>query len=683
MSLEYIQSIEDVLQNYPERVDSLFQSLDLTRGGFSQINKNWKEGEKIRACENLLEYYSTNYDESWIDFETQWEGWDHNRELDDIHQDIFTFQNVRDKIPRKKNGHLNWRYLGPNHDREFGFFLNRQHYLRILVDEYLKDHEEKYAEQFDHLLQDWLITNPVPWRKKHNVVWRTLEASLRIMWVWTFTFFGFLKASQFTPATRLLMLSSIPKHAEYIKKYYVNSGNIRVMELNSLTTIGAVWPQFKNATQWVQHGIEKLKPELLSEQVYPDGVQKELTSHYHMVAMKNFEHAMNMAEKKGVKIPKEYKNKVEKMWNYYAYTTRPNGLGLLNNDADLDDHREDILKAADRFGKDDWKYIVSNGEKGKIPELSSFISPWAGHLISRESYKQNAQWGFFDFGPLGTGHIHKDKLHVSISAYGKDIVVDSGRYRYINDKWRKKYFKATRAHNTILIDHAGQTKFKDQNERPIPHNQYEINEKFDFGLGFFDKGYKRGIISRLFNKAYHIRAYSYVRGNFWIILDKVFFRNFSIFKNKATIQALWHFHPDYHPIIDDGIVQLNTQDNKNLTIVPIVLDAHQWQVKKIRGQEYPSIQGWWSKEYNLKVPATCIEFDTKASRSNIFGWLLIPFESSVPEVNINDFSVLDNSTNIRAVFKVNGQKFEMEFKMDYQKLKEKNQDGKYFSFQQK
>src|SRR6056297_2770730 len=109
MSLEYIQSIEDVLQNYPERVDSLFQSLDLTRGGFSQINKNWKEGEKIRACENLLEYYSTNYDESWIDFETQWEGWDHNRELDDIHQDIFTFQNVRDKIPRKKNGHLNWR----------------------------------------------------------------------------------------------------------------------------------------------------------------------------------------------------------------------------------------------------------------------------------------------------------------------------------------------------------------------------------------------------------------------------------------------------------------------------------------------------------------------------------------------------------------------------------------------
>ncbi|MCL7764477.1 heparinase II/III-family protein [Polaribacter sp. Z014] len=81
--------------------------------------------------------------------------------------------------------------------------------------------------------------------------------------------------------------------------------------------------------------------------------------------------------------------------------------------------------------------MATNGEKGTVPDGgNSFFYPWAGQLISRSSYDKEAHWSFFDVGPWGAGHEHSDKLHLSVSAYGKDLLVDSGRFAY-SGKWLK------------------------------------------------------------------------------------------------------------------------------------------------------------------------------------------------------------------------------------------------------
>ena len=94
------------------------------------------------------------------------------------------------------------------------------------------------------------------------------------------------------------------------------------------------------------------------------------------------------------------------------------------------DNRQLIMDGYKKYNNPEWLFITANGKKGIAPKQKSFFYPWAGQLISRSGYDKLAHWAFFDVGPWGSGHQHQDKLHLSISAYGYDFLVDSGRFAY-------------------------------------------------------------------------------------------------------------------------------------------------------------------------------------------------------------------------------------------------------------
>src|SRR5690606_15235854 len=92
------------------------------------------------------------------------------------------------------------------------------------------------------------------------------------------------------------------------------------------------------------------------------------------------------------------------------------------------------------------------------PGAPSVVYPWAGQLVMRSGYDVDAHWAFFDIGPWGTGHQHNDKLHLSVSAFGRDLLVDGGRFAYrgsLADKFRR-YAVGSASHNVVLIDGNGQ-----------------------------------------------------------------------------------------------------------------------------------------------------------------------------------------------------------------------------------
>ena len=62
----------------------------------------------------------------------------------------------------------------------------------------------------------------------------------------------------------------------------------------------------------------------------------------------------------------------------------------------------------------------------------------------------------FDCGELGFGaiaaHGHADALSFTLRAFGEDVLVDPGTYDYFTyPEWRR-YFRSTRAHNTVEVD---------------------------------------------------------------------------------------------------------------------------------------------------------------------------------------------------------------------------------------
>ncbi len=626
-----INSAEDVCTAYPEQIKSIFQNLNLGYPGLQEVKKAWEANNIPLACKNLLAYYGKS---ERIDNDLPQVSQKTNATADSVLQDIYTFQLVSDKVPHLADGHLNWDYMGPEKDIEWAWALNRHYPVNELLKAYSETGNLKYARYIDNFVKDWIISSwPYPGVKSGTAMWRGLEVSFRAK-VWSHVFYDLWNTKLISPATQLLILSSLPDHAHYARNFHAQ-GNWLTMEISGLATVASSWPEFKNSKSWMDYSIKTMVASM-KEQIYPDGVQTELTSSYHHVALSNFNLFANICKKNNVPLPEYYTKTLESMWNYLALTIRPDGYGLLNNDADLNNNRESVLKAAAEYNRPDWTYIASNGKSGTKPtDGPSWLFPYAGQLISRSGIDAQAQWSFFDIGPWGSGHQHNDKLHLSVAAYGRDLLVDGGRFAYRGETANKfrKYATGSFSHNVILVDGNGQAAGIPKVEVPLDKNLYVLSKDFDYGSGIFDK------FSGIEGRFSHTRSMVYVRGQFWVVADQL------KTDRPRNIETLWHWHPENQVQIEkSGIVSTNNESG-NLQIIPV--GASDWKVSRIKGQEKPTIQGWYSKVYNTYEPNPTTIYTRQLKSDDTFVWILWPSEGIAPEVQTQILSKDASSVKVR------------------------------------
>lgn len=607
-------SLETLCQNQPDRIVRLFEALDLTRPGLEKAKEAAEVKDWPNACQALLDYYRTSPWAAKFRIVAKPASAEHNPEADAILNDNYTLYSVTDKVPRRADGGLEWAYNGPTGDKEWGWGLNRHPWVGTLLDAYADTGNPGYINTLDKLLSDWVLSNPYPGQKSSTPQWRGLEVFFRAAEAWPRAFFGLQEAAELTPATKILILSSIPDHAHYNRHFHSDHGNWVTMEMRGLASAAGYWPEFKDANAWFDYAVGRMTPEL-TNQVYPDGAQKELSSCYHRVALYNFEKFMRLAEEMGKAVPAEYSACIERMCDYSAKTMNPFGYGLLNHDSDLESTRVEVLEEATRHTRPDWTYIATNGAEGVKPDgPPSTVFPWAGQFVMRSGWDSDAQWGFFETGPLGIGHWHYDKLHLSVAAYGRDILVDGGRFTYQGGPWRT-FFKSSASHNVVLVDGHGQKEYAKEAQEPMTDN-YAIAPEYDFVRGVYDAGF-----DNVEGAATHTRAVFYMRGGYWLVVDRI------STDQPRDITALWHFHPEC-TVISEGTSVVSTDDGKgNVRIVPSA--GTEWKLDLIRGQEQPDIQGWWSCDYNIKEPNTCAAYTTRIEGPVDTAWLIIPGKGSI------------------------------------------------------
>ena len=612
----------------------LLKHLDLDQKGLFGVKKAFERSNLTKACEMLLDYYRQGETAEFLRKERPMPSKGTDSEADSIVRNIFTFYKQTGNVPTGPDGHLDWTYDGPADDMEWAWALNRHHHLGILLNAYLNTGNPKYAKTIDRHIKDWVISSlPYPGEKSSTAMWRGLEVSFREK-RWARVYYGLMHSDAFTPAARLLLLSSIPEHAHYLRHFHAEHGNWLTMEMSGLAMVSAAWPEFDQSPSWLTYAKSEML-EGLKRQVYPDGAQAELTSSYHRVALSNFNAFVEICRDANEPVSDLFSKKLEQMWNYLAYTMRPNGYGLLNNDANHDYNRDRIIEAAKQYNRYDWRYISTNGDKGLRPEgLLSVLFPWAGHLITRSGYHEKAQWSFFDIGPWGIGHQHNDKLHISISAYGRDLLTDCGRFAYrgeIAEKFRP-YARSSFAHNVIIVDGQGQGPGSRRTDEPLAEKHYKITSEFDYAWSSFDR------YNEVEGEVVHTRALFYVRGEFWVVVDRI------TTDRPREIKALWHWHPDCKVSVSkEGNI---STDNKqgNLEIIPV--DKKNWNIAQVKGQEDPQPQGWYSKEYNEAEPAPASICSTEINGDTSFAWLLYPSEGQVDEPEVSVLSRDNNGVKV-------------------------------------
>ncbi|MFO7976366.1 MAG: alginate lyase family protein [Candidatus Hydrogenedentota bacterium] len=613
---EQIESVDQLCQVHPERVQRLFDALNLDYPGLEPVKEAAASENWPGACEALLTYYGEGDTASWLRAKRPEPGDGRVEAADAILDGIITAVATPAKVPKRPDGGLDWSYNGPDGDREWGWGLNRHFWAGTLLSAYQKTGNPVYVECYDRYVRDWILANPYPGKKTSAPQWRGLETFMRVNGSLSRGFYALQDVPEFTPVTRILILSTIPDHAHYLRHFHAVRGNWISMEMRGLATAAACWPEFKKSEDWLSYAFERMIPEV-EKQVYPDGAQKELTSHYHIVTVRSFDSFADIAHRAGRAVPAEFEAGIGRMYNYLAYTMRPTGYGLLNNDSNLDHTAPIVLRNAERFEHPDWTYIATNGEKGTVPEgLPSKAFPWAGQLVMRSGWERDAHWAFFDVGPLGIGHWHYDKLHLSVSAFGRDILVDSGRYIYKGGPWRA-YFVGSKSHNVILLDGCEPRDTVREVSEPMRGN-YAITPEFDYARGTF-----AGPYPGLEGAAEHTRAVLYVRDRYWIVVDAI------ATDRPRDVTALWHFHPDC-TVAAKGLSAASTDAEKGNVRVTPVSDLD-WRVSLVKGREKPEIQGWWSREYNHKTPSICAVYKAQIDGPAIFAWVIVPALDSVPK----------------------------------------------------
>jgi hypothetical protein len=613
-----ITSAEDLYESYPETVRSMLQQFDLEHPGMEKVKAAYGQDDLAEASRQLLDYYRQSEHAQEFRREMPKPTVRTVAEADTILQDVFTIQNVKGKVPYGEDGHRDWYYKGPNNDREWAWLSNRHSQILQVMEVFFETGNPKYAEYIDLFLRDFIIKSmPYPAVKSSTSVWRGLEVAARAK-VWTRVFYAFINSDQLSPATKLLILSSLPEHAHYNKNFH-GGNNWLTMEISALATVAAYFPEYQKSDAWMEYAIAQMTASM-QDQVYADGVQTELTSHYHNVSLRNFELFQEICQVAEKPLPDFYNQTLKDMYHYIAHAVRPSGFRILNNDGDRGSDREIILRGAEKFRQPDWAYIVTNGDEGEKPAVGpSYLFPWAGHLISRSGFDTDAHWSFFDIGPWGSGHQHNDKLHLSVAAYGRDLLVDAGRFAYTGEVAQKyrPYARGSAGHNVLLVDGKGQEAGPTHAEAPVSYQHYKITDTFDYATGAFER------FENVEGEVSHQRAVMYVRGEFWVVVDRL------ITDRPRQVDALWHWHPDNEVVRKRAAVQTDNPRG-NLAVVPV--SEQNFDIRFVEGQESPEIQGWYSPEYNLYEPNVASFYTAEINGTETIVWLLLPSEEKIPKV---------------------------------------------------
>jgi len=612
-------SVEWVCKYTPARVQLLFDSLSLDRPGLETVKLAVTRNDYPTACSALIDYYRNARTAAWIRRASIADTGAIDRDAEPILGDTMSFYNATAKLPRRASGGVDWLYNGPQHDPEWGWSLNDLYYFGTLIHGYLKTGRRAYVERVDADVRDWILSNPMPHGLTRTGPWRGIEVATRAQ-SWMNAFYRLQDCDAFSPAARILMLSSLVEHASYLQLFHRReAGNWAVTELDGLGTIGAAWPEFAAAPGWRKYALEKMGRQM-RDQVYPDGSMLELTVHYHRIATEHFDRFVQTFQEFGIPVPDSLIAGVHGMWNYLAYTTRPDGTSPENNDSDRRDMREKLVGAAREHGHPEWAYIASNGAQGTAPAAGpSVVFPWAGQAIMRSGWDAQAQWSFFDLGPSGTAHQHRDKLHLSIDAFGRPLLVDAGRLNYKRNDWRD-YFTGSSSHNVLLIDGRGQNGDCERATAPLSKNDYATGAAYDFARGVFDAGF-----DHVRGQAIHTRVVIYVHNEFWVVADRI------ETDRPRTVEALWHFAPDCHVRIDGKTIVTDDEGKANLRIAPV--GGVRWMPAIEQGVETPEIQGWYSGYYNEKVPAPAAIFSAEIPGTTTFAWVLLPARGTAPAVD--------------------------------------------------
>jgi len=418
------------------------------------------------------------------------------------------------------------------------------------------------------------------------------------------------------------MLKSLAAHAEHLLRWEGGQNNWIIVESQALASCGILFPEVKRSALWRETGLDRLQLQL-RRQVWPDGVQKEVSAGYHWMSGRAFAEMLRLAGANGIALPPEWPKTVEKMTEYHLYQARPDGtLPSFNDSGSADGRVGPALRyGAEQFKRDDMKWMLTRGDEGRQPEPTSYAFLDAGIYVMRSDWSASANWLAFRGGNIGAGHMHEDRLGFDLAACGSPMLVDPGAANYKPDEWRA-WSLSTAAHNSATIDGLGQSQrgrsWEERAASVREINYWASDDGLDLAAARYTGPY--GNAGEVTDVA-HQREIHFVKPGFWVLID--------VFDGQRphTANLLFHFMPMI-VVLNEATRAIHTRrlNNPNLEILPV-----NWPRDAVLsltcGSRQPT-QGWTALRGEW-VPSPCVRVDIPFAAATFLITLLIPLASGL------------------------------------------------------
>jgi hypothetical protein len=328
-------------------------------------------------------------------------------------------------------------------------------------------------------IEDWINKNPI----NQGPNWKcSQEISLRLFnWMYLLTFYkssDALTEPLWDKIQNVIYwsLHHIYHHIDFSRIAVRN--NHAITETLVLSVSEYLFPFIPESKKWSKKGRNWLEKEI-DYQVYEDGTFLQFSMNYNRVLVQLLSLGISITEKSKQPFSKNFYIKAYKTLNFlYQCLQKENGFlpnygandGALFfplSDTEYRDYRpqlntlhylltgdnlfDDKKVQEDLFWSLSYRSTRQNFKKLK-QEVGTISFINGGYYICRT---ENT-FTFLRCGSHKDRPSHADNLHLDIWVNGKNILRDSGTYKYNTDKEIVNYFTGTSGHNTVLVGNHSQ-----------------------------------------------------------------------------------------------------------------------------------------------------------------------------------------------------------------------------------
>jgi hypothetical protein len=364
--------------------------------------------------------------------------------------------------------------LGGGSDIKLPWELARCQHLPLLAAAHRVSGERRFLDELGAELSSFIAANPV----EYGAPWScTMDVAIRAA-NWVAALCMAMPAAAGAPWLEPA-LAGLLLHCRFIRghlEWGQTRGNHYLSDVVGLLVACAPFSASAEGRAWARWASRQLEPEM-AHQVRGDGCDHEASIPYHRLVCELFVCGAQAADAlcPGT-LSDGYRERLERMLDFVADYTRPDGLAPQMGDAD--DGR--FLPLGD-YGADprDHRHLYMQVARPWRAGRGHAAYPSGGWYVMRHA----ELWSIVRCGDVGLGgigcHAHNDQLSFELALGGQPLIVDPGSYLYTADPRARNEFRSTLAHSTLRIGGAEQNRLRSDQLFTLPEEAHARCLRFE------------------------------------------------------------------------------------------------------------------------------------------------------------------------------------------------------------